>query len=222
MELGSFVRFCPLATKLLQYRDCPLSAKSGHRSDVLLFREQESHKKPGTEILGSDIIGAGKPIPRPAANLHRLIANSHQLGDRGIDRHRPFVCNPVVGAFCIKREGPCILGGVGHEWLEERATGVVAVTVASISPEVVREHAVGPTVVLPEHDASWSCSKFSTSQQTVRRGRKLHRGANTPNDATRTRSLRRKEQALQRVSKTKLMASAGRNFVLIYDWQDRT
>jgi hypothetical protein len=54
---------------------------------ALLFREQESREKPGTESLGSGIIGAAKPIPRPAADLNRRVAEFNQLGDRGIDRH---------------------------------------------------------------------------------------------------------------------------------------
>jgi hypothetical protein len=59
-----------------------------HQTVALFFREQESHEKPGTETLGSGIIGANKPIPKPAADLYRLLAEFQQRGDSTIDRHR--------------------------------------------------------------------------------------------------------------------------------------
>jgi hypothetical protein len=60
------------------------------------------------------------------------LAESNQLGNCAIDQHRLFVGNPIVGAFSIKRKGPCILGGVGHKRLEERAADFFAAALTGI------------------------------------------------------------------------------------------
>ena len=130
------------------------------RPEIRVDQLSEEHGRLST--LGPINLGVGRPNPyRPQSRLRRdqygrqgsghdwrspvgqfecLRPRLHYLATMlrrqtsggPVDRHRPFIGYPIVGAFRIKRKGPGILGGVRHERLEEGAADIVAVTVSSI------------------------------------------------------------------------------------------
>ena len=107
---------------------------------------------------------ADSPFRRPArtfsvnfraeGKLHRHCSDLGQLADCKIDRHGPLLRVPVVSRFRIHAESCVAFGGVRNERLKKRGADVVAVLIAGIIPDVIRQDAVGPTANLFQQQSS--------------------------------------------------------------------
>ena len=91
--------------------------------------KQQCQEHARAETFGP-AVGARGPIANACPKLDRLLVDVKKLQDLKIDRNRPFVGLPIVGAFGVEHEGPGILGGVGDEGLKESGVDLYAIVVA--------------------------------------------------------------------------------------------
>ena len=83
-----------------------------------LLREQERDAEPEPPAM-RPVVGVLDPVAQPSGQADRLRADLRHPGNRGTDRHRPPVAVPVVSAFGVDAEGPCLLRRVAQERLPD-------------------------------------------------------------------------------------------------------
>src|SRR5204863_4892739 len=154
-------------------------------------------------------------------NTNRLLADLEDLAQLEVERDRPLSIArrvvPVCSGFRVQRKGGMRLGRVRQKRLEKHLAETAPVFLGCDGPELIHECAHGPSTHLLQYYQRGSDRECASAEKVLGAGRIEKHRAETPDNAERTRFLRRKEKALSRVAKTILGTIRCRESQMLWD-----
>ena len=126
---------------------------------------------------------------------------------------------PIVSGLGVDPKGRELPRRISQERLEERGTHVL-IAPASVGPNVVGEHTVGPAAVLPEKHCGRAGAPFFRTQRAVSRRRPGEHRTRAPNPAAARRRFGREEKTLHDVAQAELGTGAVRCPLRVDDRHD--
>ncbi len=154
-----------------------------------------------------------------------LLARGHAVhfrcqGGEADGRRGPLAVVPVASGPGVQTERRERLLGVGNERLDESGVHVRPTALAGKGPDLIREHAIDPAVLLLEHQGGGPGTPLLGAQQIIVGGREQKDRPRTPDPAAACRGFGREEEILHDVRQTGL-AGGAEDVLLVNDGDNR-